>query len=222
MTTTLKIQKKLLKTAEAVEQMQMTIDDTLQQMLDTNAFYRLFEIDGQVHPYYKLQKIADDTRTAVYRIFKSVLDWQVKGKTIRRQLDETRAKDIVENGIGEDTLIDELRTLPGRANPAKVAAQQLVAAYELAAHLETRSRPQIVRVDLIKAQVRAGKVSGTQAYERELHKRCDAVRKELIRLSKVIRQVDRNGKTIEQVLQAQQTLMLLKSGHSDVIGVLLK
>lgn len=222
MATTLKIQQQLLKTAEAVEQMQTTIADTLQHMLDTNAFYRLFEVEGQLHPYYKLQKMAVDTHTAVYRVIKSVLDWQLKGRTIRRQLDETRAKDIVENGTGEDGLIDELRTLPGRANPAKVAAQQLVAAYELAAHLETRSRPQIVRVDLIRARVRAGKVSGIQDYEKQLHKKCDAVRKELIRLSRVIRQVDRNGQTIEQVLQAQQTLLLLKNGHSGAIGVLLK
>lgn len=222
MTTILKIQKQLLKTAEAVEQIQGEVERAIQTMLDTNMFYKLFKVEGVVHPYYMLQKMAVDTHTAVHRVFKSVLDWQINDKTIRRQLDETRAKDIVDNGIGEDTLIDQLRTLPGRANTTKVAAQQLLAAYETAANLANRSQPQIVRIDLIRADMMQGFTNKIQGYERQLYSKCDAVRKELIRLSKVIRQIERNGTTIEQALKAQQTLLLLKNGNSGAIGVLLK
>ncbi len=222
MTTTLKIQKQLLKTADAVEQIQAEVESAIQTMLDTNTFYKLFEVEGEVHPNYKLKKMAVDTHTAVYRFFKSVLDWQMNGKTLRTQLEETRAKDIVANGIGEETVIDLLRTLTGSAKPAKVAAQYLLSAYETAASLANCSQPQTVRVDLLRADMMRGSIKGIQPFERKLHSKCDAVRKELIKLSKVIRQVDRNGTTIELVLQTQQTLLLLKNQNTGAIGGLLK
>ena len=222
MTTTLKIQKQLLKTADAVEQIQAEVESAIQTMLDTNTFYKLFEVEGEVHPYYKLKKMAVDTHTAVYRFFKSVLDWQMNGKTLRTQLEETRAKDIVANGIGEETVIELLRTLTGSAKPAKVAAQYLLSAYETAASLANCSQPQTVRVDLLRADMMRGSIKGIQPFERKLHSKCDAVRKELIKLSKVIRQVDRNGTTIELALQTQQTLLLLKNQNTGAIGGLLK
>lgn len=222
MITRLKIQKQLLKTAAAVEQVQTEIGNALQHMLDTEPYYTLFEVDGIVHPYYALQKMAGKTRTVVYRVFKSVLDWQVDGKSIRTQLDETRAIEIVNEGIGANTLIDELRALPGRANSAKVIAQQFIAALTSATLLEYESHPQTVRWHLRDFGIKNSRKNKIQTHERQLNKKCDALRKELIVLCKVLRQVNRNGSTIERALQAEETLMLLKNCDSGVIGLLLK
>lgn len=103
-----------------------------------------------------------------------------------------------------------------------LAAQYLLSAYETAASPHNCSQPQTVLVDLLRADMMRGSFKGIQPFERKLHSKCDAVRKELIKLSKVIRLIDRNGTTIELALQTQQTLLLLKNQNTGAIGVLLK
>jgi hypothetical protein len=221
MTTTLKIQQQILKTAQALLQMQTSIDKSLQHMLDTNVYYKLFAINGATHPYYNIRSAAVNIHTAVYLIFEAVLDCMINEKSIRMQFDETREKDIVKKGADEDELINEIRTLKGSAKSASVVAQQLISAYEMAAILSNYSHPKVVRSYIIKAKITAGKMPSIHQYEQDLHKACDAVRKEIVRLSKAIRLVQIGDKTIEHELGKRKTMLILKNQNVGAIEVLM-
>ena len=110
MTTAVKTTKHIIQAYKAVRRVEELTQAKLDALLETNAFYKLFEPDTE-HPYYVLASAGQNTISSYEALIAGVLDWTIGSGTIAEELDKAKARLIVDDEKAEDDDLDALRLI---------------------------------------------------------------------------------------------------------------
>jgi hypothetical protein len=223
MATAAKTLKQVIKAVEAAEMVCSSIDLKIKRLYETQAIYTLFEFDQhKKHPYFELQTIAHHARNELYKYLKAVLEWDINGKTLKLQLDETKARYIVYGSKDDEKTIDALRQLRTKARSASQASIHLHAAFTSSVKVWSFSSSKMIK-SKIREHIDAKKPRNQMEMpEINIEKICKVLPREVGELNKLMRDVVRGKESIRNAFQKKQLMLMLASKTDDSLAILLK
>ncbi len=221
MTTAARASKHIIQTYKAVRRAEEQTQAKLDALLETNALYKLFELDEQ-HPYYTLAKSGNRTLIEFEELVAGVMDWQNAGSTISEELDKKKARQIV-NDEGADDDLDALRLIQPITMTEAEAADKLLGVCRTAISTVSWCEKKMIDYELEKLHGKKLVKRHKESPEIKSAPECRAAVREMKKLGKVLRDCGNGNSTIRRELEKKQVLFGLTGQHKDsLIELLLK
>jgi hypothetical protein len=83
--------KNLVETYQSIQFLKKEMDVKLNYLIESQPFYRIFEVEQQLHPYYELVKEIQVIETNFSHLFAALLGWSVGGITLAQELKKLEA-----------------------------------------------------------------------------------------------------------------------------------
>lgn len=213
--------KYIIQAYKAVRRAEEQTQAKLDALLETNALYKLFEPDTR-HPYYVLASAGRNTLNAFEELIAGVMDWQDGGSTISEELDKSKARQIVNDEEDDDDL-DALRLIQPKTKTEAEAADKLLAVYNSASVVWSRSGAGIINAELATLHGKRNVGRHKETPERKITTECGAAVREIKKLAKELRDLGNGSSTIRSELEKKQVMRGLSGqGKDAVIELFLK
>jgi hypothetical protein len=221
MTTAARTTKHIIQAYKAVLQVEMLTQAKLDALLETNAFYKLFEPDTQ-HPYYLLQSAGKNTLASFQKLIAGVLTWKVDSGTISEELDKVKARQIVKGEATDDDL-EALRLIQPVAMTEAEAADKLLTVYHSASVASSWSANGIINFELQRLHGKKYVAQHKEKPELKISKECNATVREIKKLAKQLTDCGNGSSTIRREFEKKQMMRGLAGQSKDAaIELLLK
>lgn len=221
MTTAVKTTKHIIQAYKAVRRVEVLTQAKLDALLETNAFYKLFETETQ-HPYYVLESAGKNTLASFEALISGVLEWKIGSVTIAEELDKVKARQIVNKEIEDDDLV-ALRLIQPTPMTEAEAAEKLLSLFHSASSAWNNSSNVVIDNELAKLDGRKNILRHKEKPELKITTECGAAVREIKKLAKVLRDCGNGNTTIRRELEKKQMMRGLAGKIKDsVIELLLK
>ena len=221
MATAARTTKHIIQAYKAVRRAEEQTQAKLNALLETNALYKLFEHE-QKHPYYKLADAANKTLSEFEMLVAGVMDWTLSSGTIGEELDKVKAHQIVNDEDVDDDL-DALRLIQPRTMTEAEATEKLLAVYNSASVVWSRSGAAIINTELAMQHGTKNVPKHKEIPEIKITTECGAAVREIKKLAKELRELGNGSSTIRRELEKKQVMRGLSGmGKDAAIETLLK
>ncbi len=221
MATAARTTKHIIQAYKAVRRAEEQTQAKLDALLETNALYKLFEHDQQ-HPYYKLADAANNTLIEFEMLVAGVMEWTLSSGTIGEELDKVKAHQIVNDEDVDDDL-DALRLIQPNTMTEAEAAEKLLAVYNSASVVWSRSGAAIINTELALQHGTKNVSRHKENSEVKITTECGAAVREIKKLAKEMRELGNGSSTIRRELEKKQVMRgLSDQGKDAAIEILLK
>lgn len=221
MTTAVKTTKHIIQAYKAVRRVEVLTQAKLDALLETNAFYKLFETETQ-HPYYVLESAGKNTIASFEALISGVLEWKIGSVTIAEELDKVKARQIVNKEIDDDDLV-ALRLIQPTPMTEAEAADKLLSLFHSASSAWNNSSNVVIDNELAKLDGRKNILRHKEKPELKITTECGAAVREIKKLAKVLRDCGNGNTTIRRELEKKQMMRGLAGQIKDgVIELFLK
>lgn len=221
MATAARTTKHIIQAYKAVRRAEEQTQAKLDALLETNALYKLFEHDQQ-HPYYKLADTAKNTLIEFEMLVAGVMEWTLSSGTIGEELDKVKAHQIVNDEDVDDNL-DALRLIKPQTMTEAEAAEKLLAMYNSASVVWSRSGAAIINTELAMQHGTKNVPRHKETPEIKITTECGAAVREIKKLAKELREIGNGSSTIRRELEKKQVMRgLTGQGKDAAIEMMLK
>jgi hypothetical protein len=221
MTTVARASKQIIQTYKAVRGAEGQTQAKLYALLETNALYKLFDLEDQ-HPYYKLANLGKRTLTDFEELVAGVMGWLNHGSTIGDELDKKKARQIVNEEEADDDL-DALRLINPITMTEAEAADKLLSVCRSAIVTASWCEKKIIDYELEKLHGKKLVKRHKESPEIKVSSECRAAVREMKKLGKVLRDCGNGSSTVRRELEKKQVLLGLTGQSKDgLIESLLK
>lgn len=221
MTSASKAAKHIIAAYKAVRLVEKVTQAKLTALLDSQAFFRLFET-GSEHPYHALASDGQGVVTVFEELVAGVQDWQIGGSSIVQELDKIKERQIA-NGNDTDDDLDALRLIDCSTMSEGQAASKLVNVYYAATVVWSNSDVSVINSKLSDVYGKRYTSKNKEKPEMKIARECGTAVRELRMMSKMLREMGNGNSTIRDELEKIQIARELSGmGGNSVISILLK
>ena len=221
MSTTKRTTKQIIKTYKSISKAKEITRKKLDALLETNMLYKLFEHEEK-HPYYNLSTSAENSSDAFEMLVAGLLVWNIEGSSIAEELDEIKARQIVD-GAEADEALDALRAIKPVSMTAPQVADALVSVFYSTTALWSHSDAGMIQRKLIELHGLKNANKHKEAEELKISKDCRSAVTDVKKLAKELLKFSDGKNTINDELGKKQMIRGLTGlGKDSIIEFLTK